>query len=196
MVIRKRWISVTVVALLAAVVLAGCGGPSGNRRLTIEVTTPSTRGNVTEPEVMVSGVVSDAAATLRINDAAVSVSADGAFSHTVPLTYGTNRINLRAEKEGMNPSTRSLTVNRALTLTITSPEKASETAENLVTITGTISDPTARITVTGQETPVGTDGTFSVDVPLYYVETVINVTAHVDETAPVTETLTIIRPEA
>jgi hypothetical protein len=189
-------ISIITVAVLGSIILTGCELVTRNQRLTIEVTTPSTRGNVTEPEVLVSGVVSDADATLRINDTDVEVASDGAFSLTLPLAYGSNRISLRAEKEGQNPANRSLTMNRTLTLTILAPEATIETGDSQITITGTISDPSARITVTGRESTVAPDGSFTSEIPLYYLETVINVTASVEGTSPVTETITVIRPEA
>jgi hypothetical protein len=194
--VRKGAASAAILALVSLLFLSGCSGTSSNQRITIEVTTPAARGSVTEGEVTVSGIVSDAEAALRIDDTVVPVAADGSFSHTVALAYGANRISLRAEKEGVNPGTRTLTVNRNLTLTVNSPEAATETNAASITVAGSISDPTARITVTGSDVPVIEDGTFLVEVPLYYAETVINVTAHVEGTTPVTETLTIIRPEA
>ncbi len=191
----RKWAALSAVALLTVMVLTGCSGPKANQRLTIEITTPSARATVTDPEILVSGVVSDAKATLNVNDTAVTLSSDGAFNHTIRLAYGSNRISLRVEKEGMSPTNRSLTVTRALTLAVNSPEKNTETSEKLVTVSGTISDSTARVTITGTEVPVGEDGSFSMDVPLYYLETLINVTAHVAETEPVTETITVVRTE-
>lgn len=191
----RRRVALTVTALLIVALFAGCGSFSRPQRLTIEVTTPSSRGQVTDGEVMVSGVVSDAGATLTIDEERIAISRDGAFSHTVPLAYGSNRISLRAEKEGFTSATRTINMTRALTLTILSPESTIETTEDRVTVSGSVSDPTARVRITGSEASVAADGSFSLEVLLHYVETIINVTAQVAETEPVTETLTITRPE-
>lgn len=174
------------------VLLSGCG-IGGNSRLTIEITTPATRGTVTEGEVLVSGVISDPEATVTINDEEIDLSSDGAYNLTVPLAYGQNRIIIRAEKEGSNSAQRSIALTRALILTVEEPADQSEIAGNRVTIRGTISDPTARVTVTGQDIVVAPDGGFSYDVDLYYLETVLNVTAQVPDTEPVSQFVTVRR---
>ncbi len=187
---------VLAITVLGVFLLAGCGTPSRNQRLTIEVTTPSTRGTVSEGETLVSGVVSDRSATLTINGQTVALSTDGAFSHTIPLNYGANRISIRAEKEGVTPATRSLTVTRALSLSIATPEEMTETTGTSITVSGSVSDPAAMITVTGTRISVDETGSFSVDVPLYYTETLIRVNAYVTDNVSATETLTVVRPEA
>lgn len=193
--LRSHLVILTVL-LLTLLLFVGCSGLSRPERLTVEVTTPASRGNVTEGEVLVSGVVSDAGATLTINDQTVNLTSDGAFDYTVPLGYGSNRISLRAEKEGFTAGTRTINLTRTLTLTMLSPETPLETRDSSVTVSGTVSDPTARVRIAGADAPVTEDGVFSISLPLHYIETLINVTAEVAEAAPVTETLTILRPEA
>lgn len=195
MTMLRKWVVLTTTVLLVLVLFAGCGASSRPQRLTIEVTTPSSRGQVTDGEVMVSGVVSDPGATLTIGDESIDISRDGAFSHTVPLAYGANRISLRAEKEGFNSASRTINLTRALTLTVLSPEKTIETSADRVMVSGTVSDPTARVRITGSDVPVAEDGSFALEVLLHYVETIINVTAQVAEADPVTETLVVNRPE-
>lgn len=178
--------------LALVVLLSGCG-LGGGSRLTIEITTPATRGTVTDGEVLVSGVISDPEATVYINDEEIDLSSDGAYNLTVPLAYGQNRIIIRAEKEGANSAQRSIALTRALILTVEEPADQSEVAGNRVTISGTISDPTARVTITGQDIAVAPDGRFSYDVDLYYLETVLNVTAHVADAEPVSQFVTVRR---
>lgn len=193
--LHKR-VAIVATALLVLVLLAGCGAFDRPERLTIEVTTPSSRAQVTEGDVIVSGVIDDPGATLTIADETVSLAADGAFSHVVPLAYGANRIVVRAEKEGSTTATRTINLTRALTLTILSPELMSESAADRTTISGTVSDATARVRVAGSDVPVAEDGSFALDLPLHYVETVINVSAQVADNDAVIETVTITRPEA
>ena len=183
-------VGIGVVVLVA--LLAGCG-MGGGSRLSIEVTTPATRGTVTDQEVLVSGVVSDAEATLLINDEPIDVSADGAYSQTVPLAYGQNRIVIRADKEGSTAAQRTITLTRALVLTVAEPLDQSEVAGNRVVVTGTVSDPAARVTITGDDVEVGADGSFSYEVVIHYLETVLNVTAHAVDTEPVSQLVTVRR---
>lgn len=191
----RKWVVVTATIVVVLVLFAGCGGTSRAQRLTIEVTTPPSRGQVTDGEVMVSGVVSDPGPTLTIGEETIAISSDGAFSHTVPLEYGANRISLRAEKEGFNAASGTINLTRALTLTILSPEQTIEISGDRVTVSGTVSDPTARVRITGSEVLVSDDGSFSYEVLLHYVATIINVTAQVAEADPVTVTLVVNRPE-
>ncbi len=157
------------IAILFVIALVSACGFGGGSRLSIEITAPASRGTVTD------------------------ITADGAYSLTAPLAYGQSRIVLRAEKEGATPAQRTISINRALVLTVQEPLDQSEVAGDRVTIAGTVSDPTARVTATGQDVAVSADGSFSYEVALYYAETVLNVTARAADTDPVSQLVTVRR---
>jgi hypothetical protein len=174
------------------VVLAACGGPA-QQRIQLELTSPSLRLETTDPEVTVTGIVSDSAATLKVAGTVVPVGSDGAFSHTVDLPYGTTRINVTAEREGHTSANRTINVTRKLVLAVTTPEKESATSENQITVNGTVSDKAARVFVTGTEVPLAEDGSFTTTVMLHYEETIIRVFALLDEMEPLSTLLTVTR---
>lgn len=182
---------VLFVALLAGV-LAGCGGPAPTR-MQLEITSPSMRVETTDPEVTVTGIVSDSAATVKVNGVTVRTGSDGAFSHTVALPYGATRIVVSAEKAGATTVNRTINATRRLSLQITTPEKVSVAATNPVTVAGTVSDPAAQVFVTGSPVDLADDGSFSVDVPLHYEETIIKVAVVLDGVEPLEQFLTVKR---
>ena len=64
-------------------------------------------------------------------------------------------------------------------------------SENRVNISGTVSDPEAKVRVLGIDVPVQPDGTFSYRLNLYYPVTIISVESSVGDRDPVTRTLTV-----
>lgn len=180
-----------VLVVLAASLLAGCGGGQSSQRLRLEITSPSSRTTVTDGVVTVSGIISDPTATVTIDEDELELNAEGAFSRDMDIAYGQNRFVVRAEKEGSSPTTRTITVTRALELVVDSPEKDFVSTSRSVRVNGSVSDPTARVYVTGSEVSVGEDGRFAVDIDLHYPLTIIPVSAVVDGVDPVTEQLSI-----
>ena len=188
--------TLTLIALtVAALVLVGCGGGGSSaptaERLRVDVTTPTARGAMTEGSIVLTGVVSQPTARVTVNDAAVSVGADGAFNQEVALEYGTNRFVIRADAEGFVAASRTVTFNRALTLEVTSPSAESEVSQNRLTVTGTVSDPAADVAITGVTVPVAADGSFSHTVTLHYPLNILNVTVGVAGVAPISQNLTV-----
>lgn len=194
------------IALLAAVsltalVLAGCGGSGATTqaaqdRLRIELTSPTVRGAVTEGETTVTGVVSSPSARVTVNDATVTVGSDGAFTQTVPLAYGSNRIVVRASAEGMTEASRTVTITRSLTLRVDGPSDGTTVDQNRVAITGNVSDPDAVVTILGIPVAVGTDGAFAHTLSLHYPKTIIAVSASVGAGTPISQTITVNYPAA
>jgi hypothetical protein len=180
---------------LVAVLVAACGnsgpGTAAQERLRIELTSPTVRGAVTEAETTITGVVSVPAARVLVNDTAITVGSDGAFTQTVPLAYGSNRIVVRAESEGMTAASRTLTITRSLTLTVSSPAEGTSVAQSPVAIVGKVSDPEAKVTIVGIPVDVQSDGSFSHNLALHYPSTIIAVSASVGNTAPISQTLTV-----
>ena len=87
---------------------------------TLNVTTPADNLITNEQSVVVSGTTNDATTspvTLKINDVAVTVGSNGAFSHTVNLTEGVNTITIVAT-DGAGKST---TVVRTVTMNTSAP---------------------------------------------------------------------------
>ncbi len=192
-----RYRSVVIVGIvgLTALLVAACGGSNpastAQERLRIELTSPTIRGALTESETTITGVVSDASARVTVNDTAVTPGSDGAFTYTVPLAYGSNRIVIRAEAEGMTAASRTLTVTRNLTLTVDSPADGASVSQNRLAIAGSVSDPDARVTVMGIPVTVQPDGTFSHDLALHYPSTIVAVAASVGNIAPIQQQLAV-----
>ncbi|TVR29432.1 MAG: hypothetical protein EA404_14720 [Spirochaetaceae bacterium] len=181
-----------VLAVIVGLAVVACGGPAPPR-VRLEITSPASRAETGAAEVTVTGIVSDASATVKINDATAAVAGDGSFSHTMPLPYGTTRISVAAEVAGQSPITRTLNVTRKLALNVSSPEDNSVVAQNPVTVAGTVSDAAAKVYVAGSEVRVADDGSFSTDLPLHYAETVIKVTAQLEGTDPLSTLVTVTR---
>ena len=185
----KKTIALLVLIGAAALVLTGCQGNSASA-LRLQVTAPSTRATVTEAFVTVSGIVSEAGASVTVADNPVQVSADGAFSYEIPLSYGSNRIAVRAS-EGDRNSTRTLTITRNLVLDVYEPVNNGSTPEDVVMVNGMVSDIAARVLVNGTEVTVLEDGTFSVPVPLYYQTTTMNISTVLEGVDPITQLVTV-----
>ncbi len=189
---------------LTAVAFTACGGGrSTATQLRLEITSPSGRTvTVATPTQMISGIVSDPSSTVTVNDVEVAVDGDGSFSHDFELGYGGNRVVVSATTEGRDrPLTRTINVNRNLDLVLMSPEGMEidaetpiATGENAIVISGRVSDPSARVMVTGDQVEVDEEGNFSSLVDLYYTLSTLNVTAMIDAVdTPLTTLVTVHR---
>lgn len=195
-----KWAPV-VTALAVVLVLTGCGGGSTRtssrpQRMTLQLTSPTARGSVTDSETTVTGVISEPGATVTVNEVEVEVGSDGSFTQTVPLAYGSNRILILASAEGFTDARRTLNITRNLTLDVTFPANDITVSTNRITVTGSISDPEASVRVQGYLVPVNAEGAFSRDLTLYYPSTIISIAASVADGNPVSETVTVTYPEA
>ncbi len=147
--------------------------PTPDPVLTLAVDSPAEGAALTESPVTLTGKVSNAAAAVTVNDAAVTVAEDGSFSAPVSLTEGQNTITVKATLEGQEPVTKTITVTYTaptptptLAVVITSPEDGSTVSESSLTVTGTVSNPAATVTVNGVAATVAEDGTFTVQIEL------------------------------
>ncbi len=153
--------------------------------LSIEITSPEDGAELAESLVTVSGVVSDAEAAVTVNEQTAEVAGDGTFSAEIELVEGENVITAVAALDELTAED-SITVNctlplPALSVEIISPEDGAEVAENLVTVTGTVSDVGAIVTVNGDEVEVDENGSFSVEIELVEGENLIEAVATLDE---------------
>jgi len=151
---------------------------------------------LTESPVMVSGSVSDTTAKVTVNGIEAEVTEDGAFSTSVELAEGENTIEVEATTEGREPVSETITVTYApevpeLSLEITAPEDGAELTESPVTVSGNVSDASAKVTVNGVEAEVTEDDTFSISVELIEGENTIEVEATAEGKEPVSETITV-----
>jgi bacillopeptidase F len=156
----------------------------------MEITSPEDGAELTESPITVNGTVSDANATVTVNDTAVDVASDGSFSAQVELAYGANNITVTATVEGVEPVTETIAVTRVLGLGISSPEDGAELTESTATVNGTVSDPEAAVTANGEEVEVAEDGSFSTIVELTEGGNLIEVVAIVGE-QEVSESITV-----
>jgi len=188
----RKIIKLTGILLVISLLSLTFVGCKGAPRLSLQVTSPQARAEVTEGVITVSGIVSDASATVTVNGVTAQVTQDGAFSHEIELPYGKTTVTVTATVDKQRVS-RSVTVTRILTIDITSPEDKADIADNQITVSGVVSNPAARVTVNNIEVQVAEDGAFSSIVELDYVQNTINITATVDGVEPVTKTLTVTR---
>ena len=161
------------------------------RKLTLEITSPQNNAEVTESSIIVSGVVSDAAVVVTVNENQIEISEDGTFSAPVELHYGENTITVNATAEDWEPVTRTVTITRILTLQVVSPQDNAEVTESSIIIKGIVSDPSAVVTVDGLEIELADNGTFSTSLDLDHGENIIVVSATVNGQEPVTKTLAV-----
>jgi len=179
-------ICILLVLTLLATSLVGCA-----KAPTLTVSQPKHGATLTSSPVVVKGIVSDAKATVRINDVKVSVSKTGSFSKKVALKEGKNTIKVWAIRSKKSTSkTLTVTYTPPLLLEITSPEAGVTLTDSLIILSGTVSNPKATITVNDAEVEVAEDGTFSTDVELTEGENTIKVVATRGDEV-VTETITV-----
>lgn len=180
------------VALVATLVLRGNSETTASdERLQLEITSPAGRDSVTEELLTVTGIVSNPEAEIRVNEDVVSVDSEGSFSHEVVMEYGQNRVTVEAAGEGFRPTQRTLRLSREMVLAITAPDPDSTVGDNVITLSGTVSDLNATLMVAGRPVALAEDGSWSTDLNLHYPLTVINVTASREGIDPITQLLTI-----
>ena len=161
------------------------------RLLTLELSAPQDKEEVSESQTVVSGTVSDPLVTVTVNDNEVEVAQDGTFTTTVELDYGENTIVASAVAEDQEPITKSVTITRVLALEITSPEDDAEVTESPILIRGTVSDPLALVTINDRAVEVAEDGAFSTLVNLDHGENTIVVNATLAGQETVTKVVTV-----
>ena len=160
---------------------AGNASTSLVATVTVDATGPSLTlstladGAITNNSTLnISGTVSDpdGVAAVTINNASVSIAADGSFSSAITLHAGPNTITTVAVDTLGNQTKdiRTITLDKAApVLTVTSPADNSVTAQQLVTVTGTINESsTVSVTVnsgTPQQASIAGTG-FTQDVAL------------------------------
>lgn len=189
----KKILGISAVIPLLCLTLAGCIAPT----LTVEITSPADGVTLTDSPITVNGAVSDHEALVKVNGEDAEVAVDGSFSAQVELSEGENVITAVAAL-GEQEVSDSITVTYApaapaLSLQISSPEDGAELTESPVTLSGTVSDPSAMVTVNDEEIEVAEDGTFSSSIELAHGENAITVTATLEGYEPVTKTITVAR---
>ena len=188
---RSVLLLLVVVTIVGALVACGARPSAANQRMRLDLTSPASRGSVTEGETTVTGVVSEPSAKVTVNDVAVEVGSDGAFTHPVALAYGSNRIVVKATAEGFVESSRTVTITRNLTLEVTAPPDGLQISERRVTVSGVVSDPGATVHVAGFPVSVNPDGSFSHNLNLHYPATVISVVASIPDLDPISQLVSV-----
>jgi hypothetical protein len=136
---------------------------------TLAITSPTDGATVLTPTITVSGTVSDALSGVSaVTCDGVSGSiASGNFSCTKTLNAGPNTINVQASDVAGNSATAMTHVTLSLgpLVQITTPTNLSFVNQSPITVNGTVSDPTATLSINGISAPLSA-GKFSVQVPL------------------------------
>lgn len=180
------------VALVATLIIRGTSEEAvSNERLQLEITSPAGRDFVTEELLTVTGIVSNPTAEITVNDEVVSVDSDGGFSHEVTMEYGANQITVDATGESFRPTQRTLQIPRKMVLDITNPAPDSTVNASMINFSGTVSDRSATVMVTGRPVELTEDGSWSTDLNLHYPLTVVNVTASREGIEPITQLVAV-----
>jgi hypothetical protein len=137
----------------------------------VNISSPTNGSTISLSTVSIglSGTESDnlsGISTVTCNGSAASISGSS-FTCTVLLTQGANSISVQATDVAGNSSSSplALTYAPAPQLAITSPANLSVTNISPATVTGTVSDPAAVVTVNGIPAPLS-GGNFAIPVPL------------------------------
>jgi hypothetical protein len=146
----------------------------------VSVSSPANGTIVTATPQTISGTVTETlsgVASLTCNGAAATVVAT-AFNCSASLSSGSNSIAISAADVASNTSTSTLTLTYAPvpTVTLTAPANLSYLNITPTTVNGTVSDPTATVTVNGLAAPVA-NGSFSIALPLLEGPNIISATA-------------------
>jgi len=141
---------------------------------------PAIGSTVTAATQTITGTVIEALsgiASVSCNGTPASVTAS-AFTCSVSLSPGSNSISLSATDIAGNTGASTLTLTYAPipTVTLTSPANLSFLNITPTTVNGTVSDPTATVTVNGLAAPVS-NGSFSIALPLAEGPNIITATA-------------------
>ena len=136
---------------------------------TLSITSPANGANLFLSTVTFSGSAADTLsglANIICNGAPGTVNGNS-FSCNVTLTPGANSINVIATDVAGNTSasSRTLTYTRVPTIRITSPTNLSYLNVSPTTVTGTVDDDTATVTINSVQAAV-VNGTFSAALPL------------------------------
>ncbi len=142
----------------------------------IAITSPENNSTSTVSPITVSGTVDDNTATvvIKVNDVvkATPVPVNGAYSASVPLTQGTNTIVAVATDPATNSSnSNSITVNYqqeevTLSIAITFPADNVLVNTPTITISGTVSDNTATVTIGDIQADVADNTFIASNIPL------------------------------
>lgn len=154
--------------------------PSNGQTISLSTTSVTVIGSDSDTLSGVAGVT--------CNGGAATLSGSK-FACPVSLTQGSNSISIQANDVAGNSTSSPLTLvfAPAPQVTITSPANLSVTNITPVTVTGTVSGPTATLTINGISVPQGS-GSFSIPVPL--VEGLNTLTAVATNPSGVTGTVT------
>ncbi|HEX9982414.1 MAG TPA: hypothetical protein VGF69_04045 [Thermoanaerobaculia bacterium] len=157
---------------------------------------PETGAVVNGSQIVIKGTVSDndEVATVRVNGTSVAFD-DGAFSTQLTLVPGNNSITAEATDRGGNVTARSITVTRFIvpTVSITSPADLAVLRDTTATITGTVSDPAASVTVNGVTASTANGNFTAAGIPLQQGRTVITANAVTPSGGTATTSINIYR---
>jgi len=160
----------------------------------VSVTSPMSGSTIGQSSSSISVSGSDAdslsgVAGVSCNGAAATLSGSK-FTCTVSLVKGSNTVALQAVDVAGNAGTSNLALTYAPApqVTITAPNNLSVTNLSPATVNGTVSDPTASVTINGIAVPQSS-GSFSIPVPL--VEGLNTLAAVATNTSGVASTATV-----
>ncbi|MBI2780072.1 MAG: Ig-like domain-containing protein, partial [Gammaproteobacteria bacterium] len=147
--------------------------------LAVKITEPANGSVVGVPTVTVKGTVTDPTATVTVNGLEATVVGQGFEVQAVPLRLGLNAITATATNlAGLTASdSLEVTYRPPLSVTIDSPPDGAAFSVSRINVSGTVSDPLARILVNGIETTIAGSRFTAVGVPLTLGENMITALA-------------------
>ena len=163
---------------------------------TIELAAPTDGRPVNVDIARVEGTASDdhGVQEVTVNGTAASLS-DGQFTAVVSLVEGDNDLTIAATDTAGNRAERRLRVNRYSVpdVQITSPEDLSFVASTTVTVSGTVSDGGASVTVDGVPAQVSGTTFTAVGVPLIEGGNTVTATVRDSRGHVATDTIQVVR---
>ncbi|MHC1741883.1 MAG: Ig-like domain-containing protein [Syntrophobacteraceae bacterium] len=186
-------------------VIAGCTAAAGKTVTayslaqvanppSITLTHPHDLSTVDTRSLLVRGTVKDHVSSLVVKGQPVPFSADGSFEGAITLNPGPNVIEILAETAEHRITKRTLHVAcsgpSGLSVDIVSPQDGSVVHSDSITVTGTVSDPSATVEVNGVPATLS-DTRFEATVSVAPGENLITVSAQSSNGSVATSRITI-----
>lgn len=168
---RLSRLCAAIFAVIFAIILISCStGPATTEEpLFLQIKSPEDNTKLDTNLLKVSGTVSNFGATVLVNGAKAKVEKDGSFSAYVELSEGKNTIEAvatLADKKATQAVTVTFSPRLVIFLDKPRPEQGVDYTQTPLKISGSVSDPEAKVTLGGSQVEVEKDGSFSTRIQL------------------------------
>jgi YD repeat-containing protein len=166
--------------------------------LSIEITSPQNGASFLERQITVSGTVSRLGASVTVNGIPATVTDHTFTVSSVPLVPGSNTITAQATHLTETNTDTIIVTSIPFGVTITSPIDGQTLDNQSITVIGTVSHPTATVTVNGVSATVNGNNFTAENVPLVTGSNTITATAAYDGSNNAEDTIyvTLLVPQS